>query len=246
MHKPSRKTTDHAVVVEHLNVSYDGTSVLEDISLSIEAGTIAALIGPNGSGKTTLLKAMLDLIKIDGGEIFFFGEPLHNNRHRVGYVPQRFQFQKDFPITVREFMELAANDAHNGTHIRGKLKEAGLKTSIEHRRLGTLSGGQLQRVLMAQAILNDPSVLFLDEPSTGIDIVGEAEFYAILHHLKTKHSTTVILVSHDVGMVGEMVDQVICVNKRLLCTGPPQSTLNDKQLAELYGSDVSEYHHRCH
>lgn len=248
MPKQSPKTTKFdppAIYTKNLGVRFGDVDVLHDISFQIEPGNIVALLGPNGSGKTTLVKALLELVPKSQGEVLFFGKHLHHSRDRIGYVPQRFTFPKGFPITVAEFMRLSKPHL-SMTHISEKLEEVGLPRSVDNKLLGTLSGGQLQRVLIAQAIIHDPDLLFLDEPSTGIDIVGEAEFYKIIETLNQTHGTTILLVSHDVGVVSELVDQVICVNKRLLCTGPPKKALTQKKLTELYGEDAKAYKHHQH
>src|SRR5262249_25095380 len=155
---------------------------------------IAAIIGPNGSGKTTLLRAVLGLRPPDSGEIRLFGKHLHAVRGLIGYVPQRFDFDRDFPLSVGEFMELARHEHCPKSRIPEKLREVGMPKESLHLRIGSLSGGQLQRVLIAQAILNNPAMLFLDEPSSGIDISGEATFYELIEHLNEEHDTTIVLV----------------------------------------------------
>ncbi len=235
-----------AVHVKNLSVYFDGKPVLENISLDIDRGQIAAIIGPNGSGKTTLLKTMLGLVEHQAGTVLFFDQPLDFSRGKIGYVPQRFNFQRDFPITVLEFLNLAVSKPLNDNFVADKLKEVGLSNSISTSLLGTLSSGQLQRVLITQAILNSPEILLLDEPSAGIDIVGEAEFYEIIKALNKNHGTTVLLVSHDVFVVSKFVDQVICINKRLLCSGPPQVTLTEQKMTELYGKHTTAYKHKEH
>lgn len=243
----SKKINEVAISVEHLSVKYESEPVFTDITFEIPAGNIAAILGPNGSGKTTMIKTILDLVKKDSGNVLIFGKHLHENRYRVAYVPQNFEFDKQFPMTVLEFMNLTKHKGADDNIIQGKIAEVGLYDDILHKRLGTLSGGQMQRVLIAQAILNDPDLLILDEPSTGIDVVGEAAFVQILKHLKEKHNTTILLVSHDVSLVLTMVDTVICLNKKLLCVGSPKSTLTTKKLADLYGNDSHIHdHHKGH
>ncbi|MDP2631169.1 MAG: metal ABC transporter ATP-binding protein [Candidatus Uhrbacteria bacterium] len=232
-----------ALTVQHLCVSFDNNEVLKDVSFTLSEGTIAAVIGPNGSGKTTLISTILGLVKPEKGEIKILGRHLHEVRHLIGYVPQRFHFDKYFPITVREYLDLARHKNHAKSRIEEKIREVGLDLSILTAKLGTLSGGQLQRVLIAQAILNNPSILILDEPATGIDIVGEAAFVNILKHLNEEHNTTILLVSHDVTMVMKFVDEVICVNKKLLCAGPPRTALTPRKLEDLYGGESHLYEH---
>lgn len=245
-HKTTKAPHIPAVTTEHLSVAYGDNTVLDDISLTIEQGEVAAIIGPNGSGKTTLMRAILGLIPHKFGEVRIFGKHLHAMRSTIGYVPQHFDFDVDFPITVGEFMDLARHTHCPKSRIDEKIKEVGLPSMILSKHLGSLSGGQLQRVLIAQAILNNPTLLFLDEPATGIDIIGEATFYDIIKHLNEEHDTTAVLVSHDIAVVASLVDQVICVNKKLLCSGPPSTALSEKTLSEVFGHYASIYEHGTH
>jgi zinc transport system ATP-binding protein len=143
-------------------------------------------------------------------------------------------------------MDLARHPHCPPSRIAEKLREVGLQPRMLDARLGSLSGGQLQRVLIAQAILNNPQILFLDEPSSGIDIAGEANFYELIEHLNVEHKTTILLVSHDVAMVSDIVDNVICVNKKLLCYGPPRDALTAKKVSELFGPHTHLYDHPDH
>jgi ABC-type Mn2+/Zn2+ transport system ATPase subunit len=252
MPRPSRKTSDKeqvtvpAVAVTGCTVAYGRNVVLEDVSFSVGQGEIAAVIGPNGSGKTTLIKAVLGLVPAAAGEIRVFGKHFHAVRNLIGYVPQRFDFDRNFPITVAEFMDLARHPHCPKSRIQEKMREVGLPAKVLDEQLGNLSGGQLQRALIAQAILNNPQILFLDEPSSGIDIAGEATFYELIEHLNVEHKTTILLVSHDVAMVSGIVDNVICVNKKLLCYGPPQAALTAKKISELFGPESHLYDHPHH
>jgi len=239
-----------AISVRNCTVSYDGLNVVDDVSFDIETGSITALIGPNGSGKTTVLRAILGLVPLSSGEVSIMGKHLHVIRPFIGYVPQRFEFDRTFPITVGEFMDLARR-LHCRQHtphsrILDKIKEVGLTKEILGRNLGELSGGQLQRVLIAQAIINDPAILFLDEPSSGVDITGEATIYHLIEHLNRDHNTTVVMVSHDIGMISHVVDTVICINRKLLCYGPPQTALTAHKLEEVFGEHGHPYAHHRH
>lgn len=231
-----------AIAVNHVTVAYGNNVVLRDVSFAVSQGEVAALIGPNGSGKTSLMKAILGLHP-SSGTIQVFGKHLHAVRDMIGYVPQRLDFDREFPITVREFMDLARHAHCPVTRIEAKIKEVGLPEQVLEQRLGSLSGGQLQRVLIAQAILNEPAILFLDEPAAGIDIAGEATLTEIIEHLNKEHGTTILLVSHDIGMVSDLVDNVICVNKKLLCYGPPKSALTLRKIGELFGDEKGFYEH---
>jgi len=248
MSKLSQTTNEEPVVkVENLNVRFGNRVILEDISFEVNRGDIAAVIGPNGSGKSTLIKAILGIVKPVSGSISLFGKHLHEVRRQIGYVPQKFEFDPNFPITVQEFLQLALHSGKERNLVTRTIKEVGLLPNVLDKQLGVLSGGQLQRVLIAQSIINDPDLLILDEPATGIDIVGEAAFYDVVDHLNKDHDTTVILISHDVSMVSQRVDHVLCLNKQLLCTGPPNVALTESTLKAVFGeTQVYEHDHHEH
>lgn len=235
-----------AIALDRCTIGYGDTVILDDISLEVPQGKITAVIGPNGSGKTTLLRAILGLVPLKGGEIRIFGHELDDVRQLVSYVPQKFNFDRGFPITVREFLELARIPSCPTTKSEEVIDEVGLAPATADMQLGALSGGQLQRALIAQAILNEPQLLVLDEPATGIDMIGEAAFYRILKHLNAQHGTTVLIVSHDISVVSDTVDHVLCVNRSLLCSGPPLETLSDETLARVFGRHASLYGHGHH
>lgn len=237
MRVSSHKTTNDAIHVDGLSVTLGNNVILDDVSFCVPRGSMTAIIGPNGSGKTTLLRAILELVPYTGTVKF------SDSVTRVGYVPQRFDFDRSFPITVREFLNLARNSATKKEQLSNTIREVALPLSILSARVGTLSGGQLQRVLIAQAILNNPNVLFLDEPATGIDVSGEEAVMHVLEHLKETHGTTVVIVSHDLGMIAEAVDHVVCINRTLVCTGSPEKTMTAKHLHTLYGGHAKPVHH---
>lgn len=229
-----------AVSVDRLRVSFGDAVILDDVSFDIPSGKITAIIGPNGSGKTTLLRAILGLVP-HRGSVALSGKSLRQAHAHIGYVPQRFDFDRSFPLTVHEFLNLYRRT--DGNSPEDVVREVSLQKSILNKKLGTLSGGQLQRILIAQAIINNPTLLFLDEPSTGIDIAGEAALYDILTHLKDTHEATIVLVSHDLSMLADVVDHVVAVNRKLICVGTPQKALTPKRLTELYGNRAKALTH---
>jgi ABC-type Mn2+/Zn2+ transport system ATPase subunit len=253
MPKPSKKISNSfAVEVKNLFVAYNHEVVLNNLSFNISAGTITAIIGPNGAGKSTLLRAMLNLIPIKSGTIKI-QNVLHDKActHIRGhhadcphptYVPQRFSFDKSFPITVYEFLKIALRPNQSHHQISSALKEIGM---LKHkdRLIGELSGGQVQRVLIARAIMGNPEIIFLDEPEVGIDIGGERTFYEIIKHLNQKHGTTCILISHEIDIVYKYADQVICLNKDMVCHGVPDKVLTPQTLKQLYNEDVGIFKH---
>jgi zinc transport system ATP-binding protein len=252
MPESSKKNSNNipAISVDKVTVSYGPVAVVDNVSFDIEQGSITAVIGPNGSGKTTLLRAILGLVPIQDGEIRIMGKHLHTMRQMIGYMPQRFDFDHNFPITVREFLDLARRlrcQRHiPPSRIVDKIKEVGLPKEVLDKHLGELSGGQLQRVLLAQGIINDPAILFLDEPSSGVDIAGEATLYTIIEHLNREHNTTVVMVSHDIGMISHVVDTVVCINRKMLCFGSPKTALSAHNLEEVFGGHTSPYDHHQH
>jgi len=218
-----------------VSVSFGSNEVLRNISLTVNKGEIVALIGPNGSGKSTLIKAILGLVDYSG-EIKILNQPTKKILGRIGYVPQHFAFDKTFPLTVVEFLTLSCSK-QTITNIPHALKEVEMSRQSD-QLLGELSGGQLQRVLIARALLNQPEILFLDEPTTGIDIEGEKDFYEIISHQNKEHGVTIVMISHEINMVYKFATQIICLNKDLLCMGAPKDTITDEVLRQLYGEQV--------
>jgi zinc transport system ATP-binding protein len=231
--------------LEITNVTFEylkGAPVIENVSFSIPEKGTTILIGPNGSGKTTLLKIMIGLLEPTSGTIRIHGKKPKYMRKNIGYVPQKLYFDKTFPITVLEFLQLA--DTSSKDEILQILESVGAKDLIASR-IGELSGGQLQRTLIARSLLGKPKILFLDEPVSGIDIGGEQNFYELIKTVQDQHDITVVMVSHEVNIVSQIADQVICINKEMLCSGEPSTTLLPEVIEQLYGKNVSLYEHQC-
>lgn len=213
-----------------VSFSYQHQSVLEKITLSVDEGQFLGIVGPNGSGKSTLLKIALGVLRPREGEVFVFGRPVREQtkRYRVGYVSQKANsFQLDFPATVREVVAagLAAKKGvfrpftkHDDQLVQEALEQVGIAPLIS-KNIGQLSGGQQQRVFIARALISDPKLLILDEPTVGIDRQSTEQFYELLQRLHKQNGLTLILVTHDIGAVSTLVDQVACLNKRLFFHG---------------------------
>jgi len=211
-----------------------------------------ALIGPNGSGKTTLLRAMLGLQKISRGTVRLFGQTdVRAALPRIGYVPQRVELERSFIVSVREFLAFRLRALrhwfwlpHNRIDdvLRPALAEIGVE-GLLNKPLAQLSGGQLQRVLIAFSLLHKPELLLLDEPTAGVDMPGELSFYDLIAQVQKRHRLTVILVSHDLSMVYRHADWVYALNRTVCCEGSPEQVMNAESLKTAYGIHVSPYHH---
>jgi zinc transport system ATP-binding protein len=243
------------VEVRNVHVSFDGQPVLRGVTLAVPHGQVVALIGPNGSGKTTLLRCLLGLQKISAGEIRLFGQTnIQKALPRIGYVPQRLALDRSFILSVREFLALRLRktgnwfwQSHNKTDdmIRATLADIGVE-SLLNRPLAQLSGGQLQRVLIAFSLLTRPELLLLDEPTAGVDTPGEETFYELIVNIQRRHHLTVVLVSHDLSMVYRHASHVFALNGVICCEGTPEQVLNAESLKQAYGIHVSPYEHHHH
>jgi zinc transport system ATP-binding protein len=221
--------------VKDLTVRFNGSLALDHVSFTIEKEAIIAVIGPNGSGKTTLLKAILGLIPYEG-EIRLFSLPVRQVLAQVGYMPQRFAFDSNFPLTVEEFINLTCRTPEK-LPVHGALDEVGMN-EFKGKLIGELSGGQLQRVLLAHALLHHPRLLFLDEATSGIDIEGQGDFYSVIQHLNREHGVTVMMVSHEISMVYKFTDRIICLNRDLVSHGETRTALTAEVLKKLYGENA--------
>lgn len=238
------KTTENIIEVKNLSFSYNGEEVLSDISFEVPKGSVSFIVGPNGSGKTTLLKLLLGLLKPDKGEVSVLGKSPRDVRQAVGYVPQRFYFEKTIPLSVLEFLEIsypAAQLADIQKHIK--------HLNIEHmgnRKIGELSGGQFQRLLIARSMLHHPKILFMDEPVSGVDVSGEETIYDMVKFLQNTHDVTIVMISHELDIIQNVADRVICINKELVCNGVPAQALTPDVLRKLYGSRTALHDHSAH
>ncbi|HRY62678.1 MAG TPA: metal ABC transporter ATP-binding protein [Candidatus Paceibacterota bacterium] len=224
---------DKILETKDLSVTLEGRQVIQDISLSIERNTILAIIGPNGAGKSVLLRTLLGLVPHSG-------EVKWQKGVKIGYVPQKVSIEKDFPLSVIEFLKLKKN----ADGVEDALQNTGLKGhQILHRQISDLSGGELQRVLIAWAIIGNPDILLFDEPLTGIDIGGEETIYHLLGKLKKERGTTIILVSHDISVVYKYADTVLCLNKKQICLGKPNEVINKDTEKKLYSELEGFYKH---
>ncbi|MDH4099082.1 MAG: metal ABC transporter ATP-binding protein [Nitrospirota bacterium] len=234
------------IEVEDLNVRIGSHHILQHVSFTVEKGAVTAIIGPNGSGKTTLVKVITGLQSFDTGTVKLFGTPvkeLGKLHRKLGYVPQKVDFDRSVPLTVEELLNLnLLEKTGRREKIAASLDEIGAGHLMD-RKLGVLSGGEFQRVLIALSLIQDPEILILDEPSAGIDVEGEKVFYDMIEQLAESRGMTVLLVSHDVGVVYRYADGVLCLNQKLVCSGTPHEALSQETVRELYGQGASLYDH---
>lgn len=233
------------IEIKDLSIKFNDLPVLQDIELTIEENDFMAIIGPNGGGKTTLLKIMLGVIKPDTGEIKVFGGKPENARQFIGYLPQNVSFDHEFPINVyNTVLSGRYHGLFNGYNEEDKIAvEKTLNDmnmlEMKDRQLGKLSGGQLQRVFIARALVKEPKILIMDEPMASIDPEMQSLFYNLLSKLKNR--MTIILVSHDVGMVSTNVDKIACLSRKLYYHGPVEESAEG--LEEIYKCPIELISH---
>lgn len=228
--------------LEDFGVSIGKTEILKDINIHIHCGELTALIGPNGGGKTTLLKAVLGEIPHTGTIKFLDAREQKSRKPVVGYVPQRLDFDKGAPVSVMDMFAAGLSSRPACFGYSRKLREH-VSTSLaqvqaEHlleRRLGDLSGGEMQRVLLALALDPGPDLLLMDEPVSGVDTRGKELFYRLVFNLRRQYDLSIILVSHDLDMVARYADRIVLLNQTVLCTGTPAEVLTSKKLMQAYG-----------
>ena len=226
------------VKFDSLSVSLGGVSILDSVTASVPLGSSTAIVGPNGAGKTTLLLALLGQIKYKGSIVF----EKDNKLPRIGYVPQKLTFDRGLPLTVVEFMVMGIQKLPLWLGVRKQNRARAMNLlslvnalDLSDRRLGALSGGELQRVLLALAIQQDPQLLVLDEPAAGVDYHGEHLFCELLEKLRKEHGYTQLMVSHDLGTVSHHASHVICMNKKVAAEGTPSEVLTPEILSTVFG-----------
>ena len=222
--------------LHNVSVKIAERTILDKVSLQLKRGEIITVIGPNGAGKSTLLRVALGLLAPTSGTVHKLAAL------RIGYMPQRLQLDASLPLSTERFLRLGGSK-------RAKIVEALAEVDMrgsEQRPLQMLSGGELQRVLLARALLRDPDLLVLDEPVQGVDLGGQTAMYELIGAVRQRHGCGVLMVSHDLQWVMAQTDHVLCLNQHICCEGHPEHVGNDPAYRELFGAQVSNiapYHH---
>jgi zinc transport system ATP-binding protein len=229
------------IAAEGVSLALDGRPVLERVDLAVHGGEIVTLIGPNGAGKTSLVRVLLGLVAPDGGRI------LRRPDLKVGYVPQRVDRDPVLPLDADRFLALAGRSTRERR--RAALEEVGA-AQVARQPFHGLSGGELQRVLLARALLRDPDLLVLDEPVRGVDVGGQIALYDLVDRIRKTRHCGVLMVSHDLHLVMAATDQVICLNTHICCAGHPETVTRHPEYRALFGSAAERLavyvHHHDH
>ena len=248
---------EQKLLIEIQNVSYDYGygDVLKDVSFPINSGDFLAIIGPNGSGKTTLVKIILGLLRPRLGSVKILGNTVEKfaDRRKMGYVPQKAtHIDSLFPVSVKEVVAMGIlstgkfprNSKQDDSHISRALQQVGME-EYKNRRIGNLSAGQQQRVFIARALANQPKILILDEPTTGVDAKTQGLFYDMLHKLNREEGITIVLVTHEVGIINRHVAQVACLNQTLIYHGNHDEFCRSDEFKRMLsdGHHLVSHHH---
>jgi len=225
-HKPVEPLIDAAGV----EVRYGGHTVLAGASVTVRPGEIVTLIGPNGAGKTSLVRALLGLVKPAAGTV------RRKPGLKIGYMPQKLSIDPSLPMTVGRFLRLGTD--RRNADVDAALDEAGAG-HVQHHPMQGISGGELQRVMLARALLREPDLLVLDEPVQGVDITGQAELYRLIQNIRQHRGVGVLMVSHDLHVVMAQTDHVVCLNQHVCCAGHPEAVSRHPEFVALFGTDIA-------
>ncbi len=232
------KDTNALVKTENVSVNFPSGPAINDISFEIKRGDFLAIIGPNGSGKTVLIRALLGSLPYKGSIQWAKGV-------KIGYVPQQVDLDRYVSLTLEDFLKLKVSILKLGDKAIPKaISLVGLPDKILKSQIRFLSGGQLQRGLVAFALLGDPDIIFLDEPTASIDVAGEEQIYETLHRLQDESGIAIVLISHELDLVSKYATKILCVNREMICYGDPSLSLKTDVIQKLYGT--SAHVHKLH
>jgi zinc transport system ATP-binding protein len=241
--------------IKNLTYTYEApisfsSTVLDNISFSVNEGDLLGVIGPNGAGKSTLFSCMLGLLKDYRGEVRIFDQDIRKNSSifkNIGYIPQQKSIEQGFPATVEEIVSLGMIGKKNDSkeRVASALKIVDL-SGQNHKRIGELSGGQQQRVLIAKALVTEPKLLILDEPTTSVDVETQNKFYTLVKNLNQKNNISIIWASHDLDAVSKIANKVMCLNRRMFFHGDASEFFGSNELIRMYSESSMQLHMHSH
>ena len=225
--------------VQNLNVKLDGEEIIKNLSFQVFCGEILTILGPNGCGKSVLLKTLLGFLPYEGSIVW-------ERKYRIGYLPQGLNqlLVKDLPLSGEDFFDLKDPVPDRGEIFR-YLSLVGLTKEVMTKTIGNLSGGEFQRLMIAWTLISRPEIIFLDEPTTGIDLGGGKTLYSLLKKIQREEKTTIILVTHDLNIVYSFTDTVVCLSRKgHACFGPPRKIMSPQALENAFGTKLKFYEHK--
>lgn len=235
-------STHPLILAENISHAYADKQVLDNISLEIHANEIITLIGPNGAGKSTLLKILLGLIQPKSGTVS------RKPGLKIGFMPQKIQIDASLPLNVKRFLELgfpqkrlafSPKKQNHTTDFKRIINDLKINDILTHP-IQQISGGEMQRVLLARALLKNPELLVLDEPVQGVDVQGQAELYHYINEIRNQYHCGILMVSHDLHIVMKNTDKVLCLNQHMCCSGHPQAVSKSPAFIQLFGQEFEE------
>jgi zinc transport system ATP-binding protein len=228
-------TNSLLISAEHISHQFTNRPVLQDINLQLAHNQITTLIGPNGAGKSTLVKILLKLLTPTAGQVH------HHQDLVIGFMPQKLHIDPTLPLTVKRFLQIGLKSSHHHTtQVKQIADELQIITLLE-QAVQSLSGGEMQRVLLARALIRNPNLLVLDEPVQGIDLQSQSQIYHLIHEQQQKRKCAVLMISHDLHLVMKHTDQVICLNQHVCCSGTVQSLRNHPSFIAQFGQALPEH-----
>lgn len=236
------------VSVQSISYNYNSEVVLENVSFNVEEGDFLGIIGPNGAGKTTLFQCILGLLNTYSGRITILNEDIKENKNiftKIGYIPQKKSIDEKFPLTVEELVSLSLTRKTSMNVVYEILKQVGLY-NMKNKLIGQLSGGQQQRVLIAKALVNNPIILMLDEPTNELDQKSQDDFYFLLKELNEKNKITIMWTSHDLNAVNKYANKVSCINKKMFFHGDKEEFFSNEDHLKNYSESPMQIHMHTH